>query len=118
MERSARSPRVPGNRPQSISLNLAGALAVLVAAIATTPVAAQDDDRPLCGRAHASPEAIALAQRGLALTQQRRLDEAEKDLDHAVEIDPSFAEAIANRANFWTVVHNRERAIADADRAV
>src|SRR6516164_8858125 len=97
MERSARSARVPGNRPQSISRLILGALAVLLAAIGVAPVAAQDDDSQLCGRAHASPEAIALAQRGLTLTQQRRLDEAEKDLDHAVEIDPSFAEAIANR---------------------
>jgi hypothetical protein len=38
MERSARSPRVPGNRQQSISrLNLAGVLAVLLAAIGTAP---------------------------------------------------------------------------------
>jgi hypothetical protein len=77
MERIARSPRVPGNRPQPISrLNLAGVLAVLLAAIGTAPAVAQNDDSQLRGRADASPEAIAFAQRGLILTQQHRLDEA------------------------------------------
>ena len=77
MERSVRSPHAPGNQPQPISrLNLAGVLAVLLAAIGTAPAAAQNDDRQLCGRADASPQAIAFAQRGLTLTQQRRLDEA------------------------------------------
>ena len=89
MERSVRSPHAPGNQPQPISrLNLAGVLAVLLAAIGTAPAAAQNDDRQLCGRADASPEAIAFAQRGLTLTQQRRLDEARKNLDQAVERHP------------------------------
>ena len=51
MERSARSTRVRGNRPQTISrLNLAG-LAVLLAAIGTAPAAAARDgfEKVRCG---------------------------------------------------------------------
>src|SRR5215468_9663383 len=118
MERSAGT--VSGSRPRSIGrLGVAGIAAVLLA-MGATPVAAQDDnsDGKLCGRANASPEAIGFADRGLTRTQQRQLGEARKDLDRAIEIDPGFAQAFASRANFWTVVHDRERAMADANHAV
>jgi len=49
--------------------------------------------------------AAAYAQRGYARTLKRSLTEAEADLDAAIKIDPDYAEAYANRANFWTVIN-------------
>ena len=59
--------------------------------------------------------AAAYAQRGYARTLKRSLTEAESDLDQAIKIDPDYAEAYANRANFWTVSKKPDRALTDAE---
>src|SRR5215475_4036202 len=43
--------------------------------------------------------AAAYSQRGWARTIKRNLAEAQADLDEAIKIDPTYAEAYANRAN-------------------
>src|SRR6202158_1919719 len=69
------------------------------------------------GTVSGRPLAAAYAQRGFARTLKRSLTEAEADLDEAIKIDPKFADAYANRANFWTVSHKFDRALADAEQA-
>ena len=64
------------------------------------------------------PLAIAYAQRGFERTIKRSLDEAKRDLDEAIRIDPNLALAYVNRANFWTVSHKPDSALADAEKAV
>ena len=61
--------------------------------------------------------AAAYAERGFARTLKRSLAEAETDLNEAVKIDPDFAPAYVDRANFWTVSHKPDRAMADAEQA-
>jgi len=46
------------------------------------------------------------------------LAEAEADLNEAIKIAPDYAEGFANRANFWTVSHQYDRALADGEQAV
>jgi tetratricopeptide (TPR) repeat protein len=73
------------------------------------------DSGTVTGRARA---VVAYAQRGFAFTLKRNLDQAEKDLDQAVKIDPTFAQAFVNRANFWTVSGKPDRALADSEQAI
>ena len=54
------------------------------------------------GTASGRPLAAAYAQRGWARTVKRDLTEAETDLDQAIKLDPDYAQAYAERANFWT----------------
>src|SRR3984893_18308918 len=72
------------------------------------------DSGSLSGRALAA----ASSQRGYARTLRRSLADAETDLDQAIKIDPDYAEAYANRANFWTVSKKPDRALTDAEAAV
>src|ERR1700688_1052041 len=70
----------------------------------------------LCGALLGSVPAH--AQRGYARTLKRNLTEAETDLNEAIKIAPDYAEGFANRANFWTVSHQYDRALADGEQAV
>ena len=70
------------------------------------------------GQVQGSLLAATYAQRGFVFTLKRNLEQAQKDLDQAIKIAPDYAEAYVNRANFWTVSNQPERAIADAERAL
>jgi tetratricopeptide (TPR) repeat protein len=70
------------------------------------------------GQAHGRDLAAAYAQRGFAFTLKRNLDQAQKDLDQAINLAPDYAPGYVNRANFWTVSNQPQRAMADAERAL
>jgi len=59
----------------------------------------------------------ALNNRGFALIQLGRLDEAEGDLDEALELDPDYVPALTNRGWLRLRFGKLEGALADLDRA-
>ena len=67
---------------------------------------------------HGRPLAAVYSQRGFAHTLKRNLAQAQTDLDEAIKIDPQYAKAFADRANFWTVVKKPELALADGEKAI
>ena len=69
------------------------------------------------GKVQGRELAAAYATRGFALTIKRNLDQAQKDLDQAVKLAPDYALAYVNRANFWTVANQPQRAQARAECA-
>jgi tetratricopeptide (TPR) repeat protein len=48
----------------------------------------------------------------------RKLDEAQKDLDKAVKVDPKYAMGFVDRANYLNVAGKPARALADSDIAL
>src|SRR6516165_6885620 len=46
------------------------------------------------------------------------ISKARKDLDQAIKIAPDYASGYVNRANFWTVSNQPQRAMADAESAL
>lgn len=123
------------SRQTFASICLSGCIACCIAGAAPglspSPAwAGADDATRACNQAIAKPDdtiascsalidsgsvsgrqlAAAYAQRGFARTLKRSLTHAEADLDQAIKIDPDYAEAWANRANFWTVSKKPDRA--------
>jgi tetratricopeptide (TPR) repeat protein len=70
------------------------------------------------GRVSGQELAAAYAQRGFAFTLKRKLDEAEKDLNDAIKVDPGSAKNFAMRANFWNVSGKPDRALTDSNDAL
>jgi len=66
-----------------------------------------------------NPEDAAIFQAlGLACTMADRLDEAEKAFDKALEIEPDSPAVLLQRARLLAVRGQRERSIADVDKAI
>jgi tetratricopeptide (TPR) repeat protein len=62
--------------------------------------------------------ATAHVRRGLALVEQGKLDEAMRDFDAAIGLDPKDALAYNNRAFLWHEKNELDRAIADLTEAI
>ena len=99
----------------------------LLAAAPSHAQALSDEAASACSQPATTPEdAIAKCSAvisagtvsGRQLAAACSLEEAEADLDQAIKTDPNYADAYANRANFWTVSKKFDRAMADAEQAV
>jgi len=62
--------------------------------------------------------AVALSKLGVALANQRRLDEAEKAFARAVEVSPRYAPAWSNLGNVYRETGRTDQALDAYERAV